>query len=372
MHRSSSSETETSGSTLDRTRQSEIAKIAPPRASTKMSSPLRIFLRRQKNLRISKAPPNALDCSQSRKRVARRNCTRCQERSASREPRHRQNCHYVSHPDEECRHALALDSWRMLLLRANPPPTSERRQARCNLPAGRRTESSSGNRFRRPKAGSLVLASEQFLALSFTRALAPALAQRQLLAVPAEPSILQPCRGRRGERARARACVNARAYTCYANILRVQFRCGRRQGECAPVSLPEVLAAGVAEGCCCYCSVRHMGEHAIALRFASWRLYTARNTPKECTPATLRTPTSVRRRPSRDHPPPGPPLLRVPPPPPSPFLRIRRPIYRCAWPNPVAGEALVVFPQIRCSPRCPGGEVCEGGSHCGGDLRRGV
>jgi len=98
----------------------------------------------------------------------------------------------------------------------------------------------------------------------------------------------------------------------------VQFRCNRRQGECAPVSPPEVPAAGVAEVRCCYCSVQHMGEHAIALRFASWRLCTARNTPKECTPATLRTPASVRRRPSRDHPPPEPPLLPVSPLPPDP------------------------------------------------------
>lgn len=117
------------------------------------------------------------------------------------------------------------------------------------------------------------------------------------------------------------------------------------------------------------CSVRHMGEHTRArartrvhASASCWRVVpAARNihTPEECTlPAAdarscdLHPRSSFPDRLSS----PSPPLPSHPPTP----VPLR--VYRCyAWPNLVPGEALVVFPQIRCSPDDVPGEVGKGG-----------
>jgi len=252
------------------------------------------------------------------------------------------------------------------LLRANPP-TSERRARRAAIcrhdgaPSPVQVIVFVGRRLDLSRA--IVLVSERSLALSFTRA--PPRRQRQLLAVPTEPSALP--RVSRRTRARARVCKRARVHvlrpTYYAcssdatggrgNAPRSVRRKYQQRGwrRCAVViarsSIWESMRSRYAlpAGGCVLLVIHRRNVHrqpsAPQRPFADALRATIRRQSLPCPPSLL-------------------------------FLRIRRPIYRCAWPNPVAGEALVVFPQIRCSPRCPGGEVCQGGSHCGGDLRRGV
>lgn len=119
------------------------------------------------------------------------------------------------------------------------------------------------------------------------------------------------------------------------------------------------------------CSVQHMGEHAIARQVYALpaggcigfsRVIHRRNVHPAA--LTLPPPSPHRRRSTlRDHP----PLAGSSP-------LVRHPFQLYARPNLVPDVALVVFPQIRCSPQCLGGEIREGGSYCGticGEQRRG-
>lgn len=110
------------------------------------------------------------------------------------------------------------------------------------------------------------------------------------------------------------------------------------------------------ESCCC--SVQHMGEHAIARRVyalpaggCTGSLVIHRRNVHPAAPAAAPTPADALTAPL------------ISPWPSSPWSAIRS-VQLYARPNLVPDEALVAFPQIRCS-RCLGGVVCGGGSHCG-------